>query len=149
MLLAGDEFRRTQAGNNNAYCQDNETSWIDWSLAERHRELVEFTREVLALRRAHPVLRQDVFYWERDVDWFDPAGRRPDWHDPDQKALACLVRGTTGPDLYLMFNAGTTPVAFVVPDARPTGAWRVAIDTARPSASGAGEPGDAGNVLLV
>ena len=65
----------------------------------------------------------------------------PDWHDPDQKALACLVRGTTGPDLYLMFNAGTTPVAFVVPDARPTGAWRVAINTARPSASGAGEPG--------
>ena len=143
MLLAGDEFRRTQTGNNNAYCQDNETSWIDWSLAERHRELVAFTREVLALRRAHPVLRRDAFYSERDIDWFDPAGRRPDWHDPDQKALACLVRGTTSPDLYLMFNAGTVPAAFVVPDAPPAGAWRVAVNTARSSDSGAGEPGPA------
>jgi glycogen operon protein len=60
MLLAGDEFRRTQRGNNNAYCQDNETSWIDWSLVERHQELVRFTREVLALRRAHPVLPRSL-----------------------------------------------------------------------------------------
>ena len=53
MLLAGDEFRRTQRGNNNAYCQDNDTSWVDWSLAERHAELVRFTRSVFAFRRAH------------------------------------------------------------------------------------------------
>ena len=65
MLLAGDEFRRTQRGNNNAYCQDNETSWVDWSLRQRHDEIVRFTRNVLALRRAHPVLRRESLLQRR------------------------------------------------------------------------------------
>ena len=82
MLLAGDEFRRTQRGNNNAYCQDNETSWIDWSLADQHQELVHFVRRVFAFRRAHPVLRREAFYGEEDIQWFGPTGRSPDWLDP-------------------------------------------------------------------
>jgi isoamylase len=131
MLLAGDEFRRTQRGNNNAYCQDNETSWVDWSLSERHRELVHFAREVFAFRREHEVLRREAFYGDQDVQWFDPAGKSPDWLDPNQRQLACLVRGRERPDLYLMFNAGADPVSFVLPALTPPGRWRIAFDTAR------------------
>jgi pullulanase/glycogen debranching enzyme len=61
MLLGGDEFRRTQRGNNNAYCQDNEVSWFDWSLLEEHKEIQRFTRGMIAFRRAHPVLRKEEF----------------------------------------------------------------------------------------
>ena len=81
MLLGGDEFRRTQRGNNNAYCQDNETSWVDWSLCHRHDEILRFARNVLALRRDHPVLRREAFYTDEDIQWFDPRGRSPDWSD--------------------------------------------------------------------
>jgi glycogen operon protein len=133
MLLAGDEFRRTQRGNNNAYCQDNNTSWIDWSLAEQHQELVRFTRHVLAFRRAHAVLRREAFYTDRDVQWFDPTGRTPDWVDPNQRRLACLVRGVDGPDLYLMFNADTQPASFILPALSDSRRWRLAIDTTQPS----------------
>jgi glycogen operon protein len=133
MLLAGDEFRRTQRGNNNAYCQDNDTSWVDWSLAEQHQELVRFTRQVLAFRRTHTVLRREAFYTDRDVKWFDPTGRTPDWLDPNQRRLACLVRGVDGPDLYLMFNADTEPASFVLPELSDSRGWKLAIDTTDPS----------------
>ena len=133
MLLAGDECRRTQRGNNNAYCQDNETSWVDWSLGERYRELVRFARQVFAFRRAHAVLRREAFYSDRDIQWFDPSGRSPDWLDPNQKRLACWVHGQAGPDLYLMFNADTDPASFVLPELERSGRWRLAIDTAQPS----------------
>jgi glycogen operon protein len=131
MLLAGDEFRRTQRGNNNAYCQDNEISWIDWSLAEQHPDLVAFTRWALAFRRAHPVLRQEAFYMDRDLHWFDPAGCSPDWDDPGQRALACQIHGVNGPDLYLMFNAGSAPAGFLLPEAPDGREWQLAVDTAR------------------
>ncbi len=91
MLLSGDEFRRTQRGNNNAYCQDNKTSWIDWTLGARHGELVRFVRRVFAFRREHPVLRREAFYDDRDIQWFNPHGGSPDWLDPGQKRLACLI----------------------------------------------------------
>jgi len=128
MLLAGDEFRRTQRGNNNPYCQDNAISWVDWVRAERHRELVRFTEAVFAFRRSHPVLRREAFYTERDIRWFDVAGRPPQWNDPAQKRLACWIRNNSGPDLYLMFNADDTPAAFVLPE-RASGRWTLAIDT--------------------
>src|SRR6185295_1268935 len=89
MLLAGDEFRRTQQGNNNAYCQDNETSWVDWSLLERHAEIHRFTERMFAFRRMHPVLRRSSFYSNSDVSWFDAAGVTPDWSDPRERSLAC------------------------------------------------------------
>jgi glycogen operon protein len=140
MFLAGDEFRRTQRGNNNPYCQDNETSWIDWSFADRHRELVRFMRQVLAFRRAHAVLRREAFYSERDLEWFDPAGRAPDWLDPAQQRLACLVHGGDGPDLYLIFNAGAEPASFLLPRLADPRRWRVAIDTSWSRAGDRGWP---------
>ena len=83
MLLAGDEMGRTQRGNNNAYCQDNELSWVDWNLDERRRALLEFTRRLIALRRRHPVLQQRRFFvgdliWESQVEGpgLAAAGRR-------------------------------------------------------------------------
>ena len=144
MLLAGDEFRRTQRGNNNCYCQDNDTSWVDWSLRQRHDDIVRFTRNVLALRRAHPVLRGGAFYRQEDIEWFDPSGRRPDWLDGRQKRLACLIRCEDGPDLYLMFNADTEPISFALPRPSRPGEWRLAVDTAQPSprdVSAVGEEG--------
>jgi glycogen operon protein len=133
MLLAGDEFRRTQRGNNNAYCQDNETSWVDWSLAERHQDLVRCTRQIFAFRRRHAVLRREAFYTDRDIEWFDPTGRSPDWLDPSQKRLACLIHGEDEPDLFLMFNADLDPVSFVLPELARSGQWRLALDTTQPS----------------
>ena len=139
MLLAGDEFRRTQRGNNNAFCQDNETGWVDWSLMERNRELVHFVRDVFAFRRAHAVLRREAFYGEQDIQWFDAEGGSPNWLDPTQRQLACRIGDREGSDLYLMFNAGTDPVSFVVPALMAPGQWRVAIDTAQPSVANGGE----------
>jgi len=133
MLLAGDEFRRTQRGNNNAYCQDNETSWLDWSLRDRHDEILRFTRTVLALRRAHPVLSRETFYTDEDIQWFDPRGGSPDWSDSRSRSLACLIRAEDGPALYLMFNADPEPITFVLPGPPRPGPWRVAVDTAQPA----------------
>jgi len=133
MLLGGDEFRRTQRGNNNAHCQDNETSWVDWSLRQRHDEMVRFTRSVLALRRAHPVLRRGTFYRDEDIRWFDPSGRSPDWLDGGQKRLACQIRAEDGADLYLMFNADAKPSSFVLPPPSRPREWRLAVDTGQPA----------------
>jgi len=130
MLLGGDEFRRTQRGNNNAYCQDNEVSWFDWSLLERHKEIHRFTREMMVFRRAHAVLRKDVFYTDADIKWFGPQGATPDWTDPRQKSFACLILGQSEPDLFLMFNAGLDAVDFAIP-ALQHRIWRVAVDTSR------------------
>ncbi|HUH98704.1 MAG TPA: glycogen debranching protein GlgX, partial [Anaerolineales bacterium] len=74
MLLGGDEFRRTQRGNNNAYCQDNETSWYDWSFLQKHEEIFRFTCGMIAFRRGHPVLSREQFYSAAEVQWFGPQG---------------------------------------------------------------------------
>ena len=129
MLLGGDEFRRTQRGNNNAYCQDNEVSWYDWSLIEKHKEIHRFTRGMIAFRRAHPVLRKETFYTDEDIKWFAPSGATPHWADPWQKSFACLILGQTEPDLFLLFNADSRSVDFYLP-ALPDGKiWRLAVDT--------------------
>jgi isoamylase len=131
MLLGGDEFRRTQRGNNNAYCQDNEVSWFDWSLLEEHKEIQRFTRGMIAFRRAHPVLRRENFYTDAEIKWFAPNGAAPNWADQWQKAFACLILGQTEPDLFLLFNADNRPVDFSIP-ALPAGKiWRLAVDTSR------------------
>ena len=136
MLLGGDELRRTQVGNNNAYCQDNRISWYDWTLLKRHEDIYRFTRQMIALRAAHAVLRKEAFYQTEDIRWFDPRGGLPDWFDPRQKELACVIHGEGGPDLFLMFNAGLAAVDFALPDAAPDYRWSLAADTGRPS------PGD-------
>jgi glycogen operon protein len=133
MLLGGDEFRRTQRGNNNAYCQDNEVSWFDWSLLAKHEEIHRFTRGMIAFRRAHPVLRKETFYTDADIEWFGPNGAPPGWTDPWQKTFGCLILGKTEPDLFLLFNADTRSVDFYLP-ALPAGKiWRLAVDTSRTS----------------
>jgi len=131
MLLGGDEFRRSQRGNNNPYCQDNEVSWFDWSLLEKHKEIQRFTRGMIAFRRAHPVLRKEVFYTDADIKWFGPNGVSPDWTDARQKSFACLILGQTEPDLFLMFNADSKPVDFSIPALPGRKIWRLAADTSR------------------
>jgi glycogen operon protein len=131
MLLGGDEFRRTQGGNNNAYCQDNPTSWYDWSLLERHRDIHRFTRRAIALRRAHPILAREQFYTSEDIIWYGPSGGAPDWNDPRAKALACMVHDGPAEALFMMFNASDQSVTFHTPMAPDKGRWRLALDTSR------------------
>jgi isoamylase len=129
MMLGGDEFRRTQGGNNNAYCQDNATSWYDWSGLERHRDLYEFTRRMIALRHAHPVLSRERFYTQGDLTWYGPWQQPPAWSDPQAKAVACHIHDGAGDSLFLMFNAGSEVVTFHTPVAPDKGQWRLAADT--------------------
>jgi glycogen operon protein len=144
MLLGGDETRRTQGGNNNAYCQDNETSWYDWSRLKEHHEILRFASDIIRFRRLHPAFRRAEFYTGLDKDsnallditWFDEHGKPPDWSGID-RALAAMIDGspaeTSGDgddDFYLMFNASPHQLTFTIP-AHPRGIpWRKAIDTA-------------------
>lgn len=133
MILGGDEFRRTQKGNNNPFCQDNDVSWIDWARLQRYRDLHRFVRGMLQLRHAYPVLSRVAFYTDKDVAWFDPAGTRPDWNDPSQKSLGWLIGGKTDGSLFLMFNAEAHPVTFTLPPLLLAEGWYVAADTAKGS----------------
>lgn len=142
MLLAGDEFRRTQRGNNNAYCQDNAISWVDWSFLEKHGEIHRFARGMIAFRRAHPVLRKPAFYTDTDIQWFGPQGTTPTWADPGQKSFACLILGRSEPDLFLMFNADAAPSDFSIPAAPGNKIWRLAVDTSRQVPEDFYEPGE-------
>ena len=143
MLLGGDEFRRTQGGNNNAYCQDNDTSWYDWALLQRHQEVFRFTREMIALRKRHELLRQERFYTDADIHWFNAKGEPPQWNGPD-RTLGCIVNAQdrAKPSVCLLFNAEPDEVEFVLRP-HPTGrTWRVAVDTAQASLRDIDVPGD-------
>ncbi|HVW69397.1 MAG TPA: glycogen debranching protein GlgX [Steroidobacteraceae bacterium] len=129
MLLGGDEFRRTQGGNNNAYCQDNPTSWYDWKQLHAHADVVEFVKRMIALRGAYPVLSRERFYSSADVSWFTPALTAPDWSDPRAKALGWLIRDGSAP-LYVLFNAAAEPARFVMPPAPQGCGWRMIVNTA-------------------
>ncbi len=151
MLLAGDELGRTQGGNNNAYCQDNEISWIDWQHADG--DLLEFVRRLSALRRAHPVLQRRWWFQGRpvygaglsDLVWFAPGGEEmsdADWSLPFAKSVAMFlngdevppetVRGERVPDdsFLVIFNAWDEALDFVLPDGRVAERWRLVLDTA-------------------
>lgn len=130
MLLGGDEFRRTQGGNNNACCQDNETSWYDWNLAERHKDLVGFVSKLIALRKAHPVLSTDRFYTSEEIAWLGPNGGPVNWDGTDNQ-VGCVVRASGNGALCLLFNAARTPCRFVIPHMAES--WRIAVDTAASS----------------
>ena len=131
MLLGGDEFRRTQGGNNNAYCQDNETSWIDWTNLEQHQEIYRFARGMIAFRRAHPILSKEQFYTDAEIHWFSPPGGLPNWADPKEKQFACLIHENEQDALFLMFNAGTNATDFRLPSLPHGGRWHLAVDTSR------------------
>ena len=131
MLLGGDEFRRTQKGNNNAYCQDNETSWYDWSLLNTHQEIHDFTRAMIAFRRRHSLLCEEAFYTSSEITWFDASGHPPDWSAP-VRHLACHLhpRHAAPDELCILCNAEEHALEFVLPEQSRSG-WRRVIDTAK------------------
>jgi len=131
MLLGGDEFRRTQQGNNNAYCEDNETSWYNWQLVHDNAGLQRFVSRLIAFRKAHPVLRAEAFYSDAEISWIGVDGHPPEWHGRENR-IGCMIReegNVSSSALCLLFNAAARPCRFVLP-APPAGKWRVAVDTA-------------------
>ncbi|HYD52240.1 MAG TPA: glycogen debranching protein GlgX [Gemmatimonadaceae bacterium] len=154
MIAHGDEIARTQRGNNNAYCQDNEVSWMDWTLDDRRRELLEFTRQVIALRQSSAVLRRRHFFrggtgsaGPKDVAWLRPDGgemQEADWHRADGHALGMLVSGEAtdetdgrgrpvrGDTLLLFLNGGADAVQLTLPALQAAGRWVELVNTASP-----------------
>jgi glycogen operon protein len=140
MFVAGDEVRRTQNGNNNAYCQDNEISWFDWRLTEKNRSLLRFWRLLIAARQKFRAARAAGYFTgevnERglpDVSWHGTQLNKPGWNDPNARCLAC-TRGGFGsePDLHVVLNMYWDTLDFEVPIV-PGRRWRRLVDTARPS----------------
>jgi isoamylase len=167
MITAGDEMGRTQGGNNNAYCQDNEISWLDWELDEHRRDLLEFTRRVAALRRDHPIFRRRKFFQGRkirgseleDVKWLQPDGQEMDdeaWGAAFVRSFGMLLGGDAmmewndqGERVYddtflLLFNAAEDDVPFVLPRTPQPARWETVLDTARPAAEQPSDVHDAG-----
>ncbi|MDS0140419.1 MULTISPECIES: glycogen debranching protein GlgX [unclassified Amycolatopsis] len=154
MLLHGDEFGRTQQGNNNAYCQDNELSWVDWSQLDHNRELFEFTSAVVDLRHQHPVFRRRRFFAGRpirrgdelrDIAWFTPSGEEmtdQDWESGFGRTITVFLNGTAIPDLdargervvddsfLLCFNAHDDDMTMTVPDGGYGEEWAIVLDSA-------------------
>ena len=142
MLLGGDEFRRTQAGNNNAYCQDNETSWYDWNCLEKHSEIFRFTCGMIAFRRAHSILSKEQFYTDAEIHWFSSQGGLPDWADPKEKQFACLIHEDEQRALYVMFNAGSDAVDFGLPPILSKAQWYLTVDTSHEAPQDLFAPGE-------
>jgi glycogen operon protein len=153
MLLAGDEIGHSQGGNNNAYAQDNETSWLDWAAADR--ALIAFVSQAIAFRKAHPILRQKRFLHAReraedgmeDLFWHHPSGRAmedADWTDPELRVVMAELRTASGTPAYaardeallVVLNAGPA-VEAVLPEPPEGWAWRVGLDSADPGRGGA------------
>ena len=140
MLWAGDEVLRTQCGNNNAYCQDNELSWFDWSRLESEREMLDFTRGMIALRRRHASLTANHFYQGKvipargiaDIAWHGTRLQQPPWADGTARLLAFTIAGTEEDeaDLPAVLNMSDEMTEVELP-ALPGRAWRVAVDTAQ------------------
>jgi isoamylase len=149
MLLGGDEIGRTQLGNNNAYCQDNEISWFDWDAADD--SLLEFTKDLIAFRAAHPVFRRQRFLAgaeAAELGWFTPAGTPmtgQDWNYPGALALTLYLDGRDDPDraadgsplvdddFLVLVNAWWEPIDFTIPAARDGMTWQPALDTYDPA----------------
>lgn len=129
MLLGGDEMRRTQQGNNNAYCQDNEISWYDWRGLQRHADIHEFVAAMVAFRREHPVLSRERFYTPADARWLSPTLGQPDWSNARARTVGCLIRDEHGDVLCLLFNAEDKYMPFQIPPPPPRCHWRLAVDT--------------------
>jgi isoamylase len=153
MLLAGDELGRTQAGNNNAYCQDNEVSWVDWELAGHEAGLLQFAHDLAALRREHPVFRRRRFFRGRpegdgmlaDIAWLTPSGQEMtghDWSTPYARAMMVFLNGdaitepgprgeTVRDDSFLiLLSAHHEPLTFTLPGPKFGSRWAVTLDTA-------------------
>jgi isoamylase len=169
MILAGDEMGRTQRGNNNAYCQDNEISWLDWENDDD--DLREFTRQLIALRRDHPVFRRRRFFQGRaihgsevtDIAWFAPDGQQMSeehWGEGFAKSLGVFLNGegigsfdsegnpVTDDSFYVVLNAHDQPLDFVLPNGPWGESWLRLLYTDEPVATEAG-PFPAGTALTL
>jgi isoamylase len=154
MLSHGDEMARTQRGNNNAYAQDNETTWLNWDLDWRRKELLAFTRRIIAIRRAHPVLRRRHFFrgapvdlsGHKDVTWVRVDGNElteADWQDPNATTLGMMIAGTATDEvnerghpvhddtLLLIVSNSDKEVVFQLPQLEHRGIWAELVNTAR------------------
>ena len=150
MLLHGDELGRTQNGNNNTYCQDNEVAWIDWE--HMNSDLLEFTRRLIHFRIEHPVFHQRKWFQGKpihgekvsDIAWFTPDGEEMDeenWGEGHAKSLGVFLYGRgirsanprgeaiTDDSFYLLFNASDKDVEFTLPPATWGSQWRWVVDT--------------------
>ncbi|OOH82444.1 glycogen debranching protein GlgX [Leptospirillum ferriphilum] len=153
MVLGGDEFGRTQQGNNNAYCQDNPITWFDWNLTADQKELLEFTRTLVHFRRSSPVLKRRTFFQGRrirgseikDISWFSPAGREmtdEEWHSDFVRCLGVRLAGdaiterdprghaVSGDTLLILLNADYQSLDFILPAHKKGAHWSMVIDTA-------------------
>ncbi|MDQ1702376.1 MAG: isoamylase [Frankiaceae bacterium] len=163
MLVAGDEMGRSQGGNNNAYCQDNETSYLDWDLAEKESGLLELSRLLIDLRRTHPVFRQRAFFLGRpvgeggvkDLAWFTPNGEEmsvSDWLAPAARTIGMYLSGQgirtrdsrggtiTDDSFLLLLHAAGDPVDFVLPGLPWASSYELILDTGQPLAEEPPEP---------
>jgi glycogen operon protein len=149
MVLAGDEFAKTQGGNNNPYCQDNEISWVNWNLAEENAGLLRFFKKIIALRHRHPVFRRSSFLSGKstnndgypDIGWHGLKVGKPDWSE-ESRTLAVVLNGTScddgraDSDFLVMVNGDTVKHDFEIPGPRAGSTWYRIVDTSKPS------PGD-------
>ena len=158
MICGGDEVARTQQGNNNAYCQDNEISWTNWHLDKRHKELLAFVSKLIHLRLDHPVLHRRRFFTGRElgddsnmipqVEWFDHTGSimdMDDWRNTHAFSMMIYLNGSDIPevdwygnrmvdnDFILIFNAHYEPIMFTLPDERYGHKWQLVVDTHNPN----------------
>ena len=154
MLCAGDEFGRTQGGNNNAYCQDNDITWLDWSPSPDKLALIDFARRLVRLRQSHPVLRRQKFFeglshrkaHEKDITWLQSSGREMTpalWGSPEGRVLGALLAGdaidevdrrgvpVTDNTFLLLMNGGDASMLFRLPAPAPGTSWDLVIDTSK------------------
>ena len=165
MLLGGDEMGRTQGGNNNAYCQDNEITWFDWAGVDT--KLLDFTKTLIAFRRAHPVFRRRRFLAgaeASELQWFTPAGAPmdgADWADPNARALAIYLDGSDDPDpaadgtplvdddFLVLVNSWWEPLGFTLPTTPRGAQWHAEIDSYDPAAPAEATKRQAGDQVTV
>ena len=141
MLLAGDESARTQGGNNNAYCQDSEISWLDWDHGDLQQAQIAFVQRLIELRRANPKLRRNRFYEgsygdaadQSDVSWLEPGGRKITTRQLGDKAIRCfgmLLDGKDAPVMLIVFNQDPRRFSFRLPAREGITRWECLLDTA-------------------
>ena len=148
MIVAGDEVRRTQLGNNNGYCQNNEITWFDWTLVEKNRNLFRFWKNMIAFRKHHPALHRRQFFTDEtnerglpEIMWHGTALSKPPMDDPEALALGFTLAGFRAePDIHVMMNMYWEPLGFEIPEI--TGrTWHRVVDTFEPSPSDILDPG--------
>jgi isoamylase len=150
MFVAGDEIRRTQQGNNNAYCQDNEISWFDWDLAEKNKDMFRFFQKMIAFRKRHPILQRSRFFTGEtnqrglpDISWHGCQLSGPGWNDPECRVLAFTMGGFEGDaDLHVMLNMHWEALGFQIPTVQGRNWYRV-VDTSLPSPQDIADVGEA------